>query len=372
MNDRLNKTSICTVIFLDIVGYSKATDAEQIAHKKQFNRLISEAIKNIAQNDRILIDTGDGAAIALLGAPEEALFISMTIRDGIHELNRKAPDPLLVRIGINLGPVRVVKDINGRPNIIGDGINVAQRVMSFADENQILVSRSYYEITSRLSKEITELFTYSGVKQDKHVREHEVYAIGAYHQAGAIAANFSNDKAVSALNSGSLILHAKRWWLFALGLILLILLTVAIFKGVFVSESLDDTLLDTNTPVSIDASEASLSESTNETSEVSPDVSSESTVKQPTEQTKRVETKPVQSKPAQPPESKQTKQTSGDGVSSNTNNSASTQTSSSQDNNQGAEKSTWQSLKESFKKGTTNTDKEVFCSDAQRMLKQCE
>lgn len=185
MNDRLNKTSICTVIFLDIIGYSAWVDSEQISKKNEFNRLISEAIKDIAQNDRILLDTGDGAAIALLGAPEEALFIALTIRDGILALNEAAKDALLVRIGINLGPVRVVKDINGRPNIIGDGINVAQRVMSFAEPNQILVSRSYFEITSRLTKEITELFTYSGIKQDKHVREHEVYVIGNYHPAAA-------------------------------------------------------------------------------------------------------------------------------------------------------------------------------------------
>src|SRR5690606_2796893 len=56
-------------------------------------------------------------------------------------------------------------------------INVAERVMSFAEPNQILVSRSYYEITSRLTEEITGMFTYFGVKQDKHVREHEVYSI---------------------------------------------------------------------------------------------------------------------------------------------------------------------------------------------------
>ncbi len=37
-----------------------------------------------------------------------------------------------MRAGINLGPVRLVRDINSQPNIIGDGINVAQRVMSFA------------------------------------------------------------------------------------------------------------------------------------------------------------------------------------------------------------------------------------------------
>ncbi|MDP2247031.1 MAG: adenylate/guanylate cyclase domain-containing protein, partial [Nitrosomonadales bacterium] len=123
----------------------------------------------------------------------EALFIALTIRDGILALNEGAKDALLVRIGINLGPVRVVKDINGRPNIIGDGINVAQRVMSFAEPNQILVSRSYFEITSRLTKEITELFTYSGIKQDKHVREHEVYVIGNYHPATAAAVDSARE-----------------------------------------------------------------------------------------------------------------------------------------------------------------------------------
>lgn len=180
MGERLNKTSICSVIFLDIVGYSQQPVSEQIEYKNRFNRLISDAIKDVAQNDRIILDTGDGAAITLLGAPEEALFVSLTIRDGILKCNQAHPEmPLSVRTGINLGPVRVVKDINNHLNIIGDGINVAQRVMSFAEPNQILVSRSYYEIVSRLTNEITQMFAYSGIKHDKHVREHEVYAIRA-------------------------------------------------------------------------------------------------------------------------------------------------------------------------------------------------
>jgi len=87
--------------------------------------------------------------------------------------------PVQVRVGINLGPVRLVKDINGQPNIIGDGINVAQRVMSFAEPGQILVSRSYYDIMARLSDDYASLFHYQGAKTDKHVREHEVWAIGS-------------------------------------------------------------------------------------------------------------------------------------------------------------------------------------------------
>jgi hypothetical protein len=177
MNDGNNKTSICSIVFLDIIEYSKKTDSEQIEVKNQFNKLINHALKDMAVNDRIILDTGDGAAIACNGSPEDTLFISLTIRDEILKSNIHAAMPLYVRFGINLGPVRIVKDINGRPNIIGDGINVAQRIMSFAKPNQILVSRSYYEVTSRLTQEISQMFDYSGVKQDKHVREHEVYSV---------------------------------------------------------------------------------------------------------------------------------------------------------------------------------------------------
>jgi class 3 adenylate cyclase len=217
MSERTNKTSICSVVFLDIADYSKMSISEQSDIKEQFNALISEAIKDVAQNDRIILDTGDGAAIALLGAPEEALFVSMTIRDNILKHNKRSAQPLFVRTGINLGPVRVVSDINGQPNIIGDGINVAQRVMSFAEPNQILVSRTYYEVTSRLTKEITEMFSYSGIKHDKHVREHEVYVIrsnaeeAALAKASVLAANAGDSNESSATTAGAQSLSKKNW-----------------------------------------------------------------------------------------------------------------------------------------------------------------
>ena len=184
MNDRINKTSICSIVFLDIIDYSKKSDAEQIEVKKQFNDLISLSLKGVAQNDRIILDTGDGVAIALLGSPEDAMFVAVTIRDGILKSNLNCLTPLYVRFGINLGPVRIVSDINGQPNIIGDGINVSQRIMSFAEANQILVSRSYYEVTSRLTLEFSEMFAYSGIKHDKHVREHEVYSVRSHKVYG--------------------------------------------------------------------------------------------------------------------------------------------------------------------------------------------
>src|SRR5918999_504452 len=173
-----NRTLICSVLFIDIVEYSRKPVVEQSQLKDRFNALLSEALRGVALNDRIILDTGDGAAISFIGDPEDALFVATGMRDVIESL-AQSESQLSTRMGINLGPVRLVKDINGQPNIIGDGINVAQRVMTFAQPGQVLVSRSYYEVVSRLSEESAKLFSYEGARTDKHVREHEVYAVGS-------------------------------------------------------------------------------------------------------------------------------------------------------------------------------------------------
>ncbi|HQT26810.1 MAG TPA: adenylate/guanylate cyclase domain-containing protein, partial [Burkholderiales bacterium] len=170
----MNKTTICSVVFLDIVEYSKKSVAEQIRLKNQFNSLIAHAIRNVPITDRIILDTGDGAAISFLGDPEDALWAAMKIRDSVVA---GQDSPFFLRTGINLGPVRLVQDINKQPNIIGDGINVAQRIMNFAQPNQILVSRTFYDVISGVTTDYAKLFEYQGARTDKHVREHEIYAV---------------------------------------------------------------------------------------------------------------------------------------------------------------------------------------------------
>ena len=178
MADNTNRTFICSVLFLDIVEYSRRSVTEQLKLKEQFNTTLSEAISGVAvagvEDDAVV----DGAAVSFLGDPEDAMFVALSMRDAIASQADGGP-PLRVRFGINLGPVRLIKDINGQPNIIGDGINVAQRIMTFAEPGQILVSRSYYDIIARLSEDYANLFHYEGARTDKHVREHEVYAVGA-------------------------------------------------------------------------------------------------------------------------------------------------------------------------------------------------
>jgi hypothetical protein len=178
MQTAINRTFICSVVFLDMVEYSKKPVAEQIFFKERLNTLLTDALANVAPNDRIILDTGDGAALSFLGDPEDALYVSLSLREALERPQPPGPE-LKMRIGINLGPVRLVKDINGQPNIIGDGINVAQRVMSFSEPGQIVVSRSFYEVVSCLSEGYGRLFHYEGSRTDKHVREHEIYTVQA-------------------------------------------------------------------------------------------------------------------------------------------------------------------------------------------------
>ncbi len=178
MEQSSNKTIMCSVFFLDIVGYSKRSVTGQISLKERFNAYLSAAIRDVPLSDRIILDTGDGAAINFMGDVEDALKAALSMRSSMLQEDPHIEPPLLVRMGVNLGPVRLIRDINGQPNIVGDGINVAQRVMGFADASQILVSRSYFDAVSRLSPQYAGMFHYQGSRTDKHVREHEVYAIG--------------------------------------------------------------------------------------------------------------------------------------------------------------------------------------------------
>jgi class 3 adenylate cyclase len=173
---KLDRTWLCSVLFLDIVSYSSQAVETQLEWKNFFNASLSEAILPVPENDRIILDTGDGAVICFLGDPEAALLSGLAILNQFRarHLNKSHA---FVRIGINLGPIRLLRDINNNLNAIGDGINVGQRVMSFAAGNQLLISRSYYEVISTLSETYKRLFRFEGVRQDKHTREHSVYAL---------------------------------------------------------------------------------------------------------------------------------------------------------------------------------------------------
>lgn len=164
----------CTILFIDLVGYSTLAVDQQVSAKQAVNRLVAQAVQAIPPDSRLAIDTGDGAAICFIADPEQTLDAALVL----HQLLREHARPRLrARMGLHLGPVRVVADINNRVNVVGDGINVAQRVMDFAEGSQILVSNAFFEVMTRSCEEATAMFRYLGPFQDKHGRIHELHAV---------------------------------------------------------------------------------------------------------------------------------------------------------------------------------------------------
>jgi class 3 adenylate cyclase len=174
---KLDRTWLCSVAFMDIVKYSCESQDVQIRWKEFFNHELSQALKPVPDEERVIIDTGDGAAVCFLGDPEPALICAVTMQHEFLEAGNQDPCGPLIRLGINLGPVKLTRDINGNLSAIGDGINVAQRIMSFSGINQICVSKSYFDVITRISEEYSRMFRFAGMRLDKHIRQYAVYEL---------------------------------------------------------------------------------------------------------------------------------------------------------------------------------------------------
>lgn len=184
-----HRTWLSCVTFLDVVGFSKRTIAEQLEIKQNLDATIRVQLAGTNHDEYILLDRGDGVAVCYLGEPETAFFFAIDLRNALAAQSgvRPAYD---IRIGINLGPIKIIQDVNGDRAPVGDGINCAARVMDFAGANEILVSRSFYDVIGCQSQDYADLFSYLGMRADKHVRKFELFAVvqpGCARPAGAAA-----------------------------------------------------------------------------------------------------------------------------------------------------------------------------------------
>src|SRR6184192_2067821 len=136
---KAKRLEIAHVLFVDIVGYSKLLTDEQSEALQELNQIVrnTEAARAAATAGQLtILPTGDGMALVFTGSVEEPVECALEISQAL-----RAQPSLPVRMGIHSGPIHHVKDANGRENIAGVGINIAQRVMDCGDAGHILVSK---------------------------------------------------------------------------------------------------------------------------------------------------------------------------------------------------------------------------------------
>ena len=172
------QTRMAAVVFADLVGFSKKSVPAQLAAKEALTAVLQRLVTSYPKDGRVVLDTGDGAAVGFLVSPEFALGLALRLR---RELAAAPADAMLqskdLRLGINLGPLKVITDVNGQPNMVGEGINSAERIMSFAEPGQTTASRSFQEAVYYMDASFQNLFEPLGMRADKHGREHEVFRV---------------------------------------------------------------------------------------------------------------------------------------------------------------------------------------------------
>jgi TolB-like protein/class 3 adenylate cyclase/Flp pilus assembly protein TadD len=136
---KAKRLEIAHVLFMDIVGYSKLLTDEQSEALQELNQVVrsTEAAREAeAAGELTILPAGDGMALVFTGSVEVPVECALQISRAL-----RAQPSLPVRMGIHSGPIHHVKDANGRENIAGVGINIAQRVMDCGDAGHILVSK---------------------------------------------------------------------------------------------------------------------------------------------------------------------------------------------------------------------------------------
>src|SRR5437660_2525669 len=130
---------IAHLLSIDVAGYSKLLNNEQIELLQQLNQIVrsTECFRSAEASGKLnRVPTGDGMALLFFRSPEEpvrcALEISKALQDHPH---------IQVRMGVHSGPVNRVKDVNGKTTFAGSGINVAQGVLDCGDAGHILLSQ---------------------------------------------------------------------------------------------------------------------------------------------------------------------------------------------------------------------------------------
>ena len=144
------------VAFLDIAKFSEKATMDQKAIVESFTTELRALLDGYMSGSEIedppilTLPTGDGAALVFMQERADSCTVDVPIAicrrmllwtQKFHEKEKNLTVSL--RVGLNYGPVLMIRDLNGRINVCGKTVNVAQRIMDAADPNQLLVSDGF-------------------------------------------------------------------------------------------------------------------------------------------------------------------------------------------------------------------------------------
>jgi class 3 adenylate cyclase len=220
----ISSLEIAHVLFMDIVSYSTMPMDEQrrmLSNLQELVRNNSEFAHAQAEDQLIRLPTGDGMALVFFHDPVSPVRCALEL----SRVLRGHPE-IKLRMGIHSGPVYRVADINANRNVAGGGINIAQRVMDCGDSGHILVSSSVADVLVQLTewKDSLQDLGDAVVKHGVRIRVFNMCTenAGNEERPQKLRANIKRKRIQGNLAK-------RRWPIFVLGAVLIIVILLVIF-----------------------------------------------------------------------------------------------------------------------------------------------
>jgi len=182
-NESQSPTQIAHILFLDIVGWSRESINAQGRLLSELSNLVTQCPtfqRSKAAGELMAFPSGDGMWILFRNDLAGPAYCATELA----HLLRKTRN-LAVRMGIHSGPVRFQTDIAGTQTVVGDGINMAKRVMDMGDDGHIVLSSQYASWLKQFD-EWAPMVRPLGQGITKHGEKLELYSLvsDSYGRAG--------------------------------------------------------------------------------------------------------------------------------------------------------------------------------------------
>ena len=161
----MNASPQASVVFLKIQDFARRAASEQARLRAQLEAVVAVTIAEIPAASRVVLEAGDGVAVAVLRDPRRALRLA-------RRALAAAAAGLPLSAGINHGAVQVAGRNGG---MTGDGIAVAAAIAEFAAPSRLLASRSFRDALADAAPGAEAVLTPAGTFNDPGLRSHELF-----------------------------------------------------------------------------------------------------------------------------------------------------------------------------------------------------
>ncbi|MDD2999384.1 MAG: adenylate/guanylate cyclase domain-containing protein [Candidatus Riflebacteria bacterium] len=175
------KNQLLSIVFVDVQGYTRRTATQSREDNEKFVSEIRDFVtQHLEKHEGQLVKTmGDGFMASFI-SPSNAVQCGLEMQKKLESRNANVMNPdhfVRFRIGINTGEV----SIDDHGDLFGDAVNIAARIESFAEPNEVFISEATYLAMNRNEFGTVDLGPQNFKNATREIRVYKISKTGLAH-----------------------------------------------------------------------------------------------------------------------------------------------------------------------------------------------